>query len=185
MNIVEPSMFEEIEKLYPGEFEISYSRDEADYIYDVEALKNLAGKKYHGKKNHVNKFKKTHVDWSYEKITDANTNECIEMVKEWCIENGCCDDKQKADEICILINGLKNRKPLKMIGGIIRVDGKITALTLGEKSGDDMFIIHFEKALANVNGAYQMINQQFIIHELTDYTFTLMSIVKKTWESPD
>ncbi|MGB4440191.1 MAG: phosphatidylglycerol lysyltransferase domain-containing protein [Sedimentibacter sp.] len=171
MNIIEPLMYEEIEKLFPGEFEISYLRDEADYIYNVEDLKNLVGKKYHGKKNHVNKFKKTHTDWSYEKITDENTLECIVMVKEWCVKNGCCEDAQKADEICVLINGLRNRKTLNMIGGIIRVGGKITALTIGEKSGDDMFIIHFEKAFTDFDGAYQMINQQFIIHELTDYTY--------------
>jgi len=171
MNIIEPSMYEEIEKIFPGEFEISYLRDEADYIYNVEDLKNLAGKKYHGKKNHVNKFKKTHTDWSYEEITDDNTIECIEMVKDWCVKNGCCEDAQKADEICVLINGLRNRKTLNMIGGIIRVGGKIAALTIGEKSGDDMFIVHFEKAFTDIDGAYQMINQQFIINELTDYTY--------------
>jgi len=171
MSIIEPSMYEEIGKIFPGEFEISYIRDEADYIYNVEDLKNLAGKKYHGKKNHVNKFKKTHIDWSYEKITDENTLECIEMVKDWCVKNGCCEDEQKADEICVLINGLRNRKTLNMIGGIIRVEGKIAALTIGEKSGDDMFIVHFEKAFTDIDGAYQMINQQFIINELTSYTY--------------
>lgn len=168
MNVVEPSMFEEIEKLYPGMFEISYQRNNADYVYNVEDLKNLSGKKYHGKKNHVNKFKKTHTDWSYEKITDENTTECIEMVKEWRVQNGCRQDKSKADEICALIKGLKLRKELNMIGGIIRDEGKIIALTLGEQSGDDMFIIHFEKAFSHIEGAYQMINQQFIINELAE-----------------
>lgn len=174
LNVVDPSMFEEIENLYPGIFEIFYQRDNADYVYNVEDLKNLSGKKYHGKKNHVNKFKKTHIDWSYEKITDENTAECIEMVKEWCTQNGCCEDKSKADEICVLIKGLKLRKELNMIGGIIRLEGKIIALTLGEQSGDDMFIIHFEKAFSNIDGAYQMINQQFIINELAE-SFTYVN----------
>jgi hypothetical protein len=171
MNSIEPYMFEEIDKLYPGEFEISYIRDNADYIYNIEDLKNLAGKKYHGKKNHVNKFLKSNTDWTYETITADNTNESIEMVKKWCVENGCCEDESKADEICVLIKGLNNREELNMIGGIIRSNGQIVALTLGEKHGDDMFTIHFEKAFAQVEGAYPMINQQFIIHELSDYTY--------------
>jgi hypothetical protein len=87
------------------------------------------------------------------------------------MENGCCDDKSKADEICVLINGLRNRRELNMVGGVIRIENRIAALTLGEKSGDDMFIIHFEKALADFEGAYQIINQQFIIHELSEYTY--------------
>lgn len=171
MHVIEPEMFEEIEKVFPGEYEITYKRDNADYVYEVEALKNLSGKKYHGKKNHVNKFLKTYEDWQYEPITDENTEECIDMVKEWCVVNGCCEDRDKAAEICVLIKGLNYREELNMVGGAIRVSGKIVAMTLGEKSNDDMFIIHFEKAFSNVEGAYPMINQQFILHELLDYKY--------------
>ncbi|HKM34062.1 MAG TPA: phosphatidylglycerol lysyltransferase domain-containing protein [Lachnospiraceae bacterium] len=171
MNMIEPDMFDDIEKLYPGEYDISYVRDNADYVYRIEDLKNLSGKKYHGKKNHINKFIKTNTDWVYESITVENSGECIEMVKEWCRENKCCKDKEKAEEICVLIMGIKYKKELNLLGGIIRTSGRIVALTLGEKSGEDMFIIHFEKAFSDVQGAYQMINQQFIIHELSNYTY--------------
>jgi len=171
MHIIEPEMFKEIEKIFPCQYEISYKRDIADYVYNIEDLKNLAGKKYHGKKNHINKFLKTNDDWSYERIGEDNTEECIAMVKEWCVANGCCEDKSKADEICVLIKGLRLREELNLIGGIIRLSGRIVALTMGEKSGDDMFVVHFEKAFAEVQGAYPMINQQFIIHELSSYTY--------------
>lgn len=171
MNLIEPHMFEEIEKQYPGKYEVTYVRDNADYVYLVEDLKNLSGKKYHGKKNHINRFLKDNQDWNYETITDENTNECIDMVKAWCRENGCCDDPSKETEMCVLIKGLKYRKELKMIGGIIKIADKMIALTMGEAADEEMFIIHFEKAFANVNGAYPVINQQFIIHELSDYTY--------------
>jgi len=171
MNIIEPDMFDEIEKIYPGEFEIRYNRDHADYVYHMEDLKNITGKKYHGKKNHINKFLKTNDDWIYEPITDSNTEECIEMVKEWCVQNGCCEDKSKAAEICVLIKGLQLREELGMSGGIIRINGRIIALTMGERSGDDMFIVHFEKAFAEIQGAYPMINQQFVLHELSEYRY--------------
>lgn len=171
MTLVEPSMFEKIEKIYPGEYEISYMRDNADYVYRMEDLRDLSGKKYHGKKNHINKFLKTNGEWVYERITEENLDDCIEMVKAWCVENGCCEDKSKADEICVLTRGLRYREELHMVGGIIKVKGRIVALTMGEKSCDDMFVIHFEKAFADVDGAYPMINQQFIIHELSEYTY--------------
>ena len=171
MNIIEPEMFQDIEKIFPREYEVSYIRDIADYVYKIEDLKNLVGKKYHSKKNHINKFLKTNENWSYERISEESTEECIEMVKEWCVENGCCEDKSKADEIYVLINGLRHRKELNFLGGIIRTAGRIVALTMGEKSDDDMFVIHFEKAFADVPGAYPMMNQQFIIHELSNYTY--------------
>ena len=171
MNLIEPSMYKEVEKIYPGEYEIVYVRDSADYVYWMEELKSLSGRKYHGKKNHINKFIKTYPDWAYESITDDNIIECIEMIREWGIENSGDEDQSKAEEIAVLLKGLKHRKELHLIGGIIKAAGRIVALTMGEKSGEDMFIIHFEKAFANINGAYPMINQQFIINELSGFTY--------------
>jgi len=171
LNPIEKEMFEEIESLYPGMYDIAYARDNADYIYNMEDLRDLTGKKYHGKKNHVNKFLKTNEEWTYERITDENTKDCEDMVRLWCVVNGCCDDKSKADEICVLLNGLKHREALNLIGGIIRIEERIVALTMGERISSETFVIHFEKAFADVDGAYTMINQQFIINELTEYKY--------------
>jgi hypothetical protein len=102
MNPVEPQMFQLIEEIYPGKFSIEYNRDGFDYIYNREDLQNLVGKRYHGKKNHINKFIKMNPEWSYEEITSENLNESIEMVKKWCIVNNCCEDKDKAAEICVV-----------------------------------------------------------------------------------
>jgi hypothetical protein len=171
MSIVEPEMFERIEETFPGVYDIVYMRDNADYVYNMEDLKNLSGKRYHGKKNHVNKFLKTQENWSYEQITDENTMETVAMVTEWCVQNGCCEDKDKAAEICVLIQGLKYRKELNLIGGLIRADGRVIAMTMGEKSDDDMFIVHFEKAFADIDGAFPIINQQFVTNELGSFKF--------------
>ena len=170
-GIMEPEMYAELNEMYPGRFSIEYSRDNADYIYPVEKLAALSGKAYHGKKNHVNKFMKTHEDWFYEKMSHENTEECIRMVQQWCIENGCCDDKDKAAEICVCIEGIRRREELGLTGGLIRTGDGIVALTLGEPSNQDTFVIHFEKAFSGIQGAYPMINQQFILHELMDYKY--------------
>lgn len=171
LGIIEHGMFEIIEKLYPGQFQITYHRDSADYVYSIEKLASLAGKKYHGKKNHINKFKKTYEKWNYESISDENVEECIEMVKAWGIENDCYNNVSKAEEICVMIKGLKQMKELSLKGGLIRAGDRVAAVTLGEPVNDKMFVIHFEKAFANIQGAYPMINQQFILNELMDYRY--------------
>lgn len=170
-GIMEPEMYAELNEMFPGRFSIEYSRDSADYIYPVEKLAALSGKAYHGKKNHVNKFMKTYEDWSYEKMDGENTEECIRMVQQWCLENGCCDDRDKAAEICVCIDGIRWRKELGLTGGLIRTGDGIVALTLGEPLNQDTFVIHFEKAFSGIQGAYPMINQQFILHELMDYKY--------------
>ncbi|MGI6745554.1 MAG: hypothetical protein BWY46_01616 [Firmicutes bacterium ADurb.Bin300] len=171
MNIIEPHMFEKVEKMFPGKFEISYKRNNADYVYNTQELKELSGRKYHKKKNHINKFLKHYKNWSYERISNENTEECIEMVEEWCARNNCLDEKQKSQEVLVVTKGLKHVGELNLLGGLIRVNEKIAAMTLGEKCSDDMFVIHFEKAFSDVLGAYPMINQQFIIHELSGYKY--------------
>ena len=66
---------EVIEKELPGKFEISEMRDFADYVYNTDDLINLAGRKYHQKRNHISYFKNSH-EWSYETINDSNIEEC-------------------------------------------------------------------------------------------------------------
>lgn len=64
-------------------------------------------------------------------------------------------------ELCASSTALRNFKYLGIKGGLIRLDGKIIAITLGSQPFDDMYIIHIEKADYDIPGSYQMINQQF------------------------
>ena len=66
MHNVTPEQFALLEEIYPERFQIEYRRDYADYVYEAEKLAKLSGKKYHGKKNHTNKFKKLYPNWQYE-----------------------------------------------------------------------------------------------------------------------
>lgn len=163
--------FEELERLYPGKFEIEYDRDSADYIYETEKLITLSGKKYHGKRNHINRFKELYPDWSYESITKDNVEECFQMALKWRNINGCEEDSEKLDEICVTLNALRLLEELQLKGGLIRVNGDIVAFAIGEEICEDTFCVHIEKAFADIQGAYPMINQQFAEKEGVGYRY--------------
>lgn len=165
------NQFSVIQELYPDEFQIEYNRDDANYVYETEKLIQLSGKKYHGKKNHINKFISLFEDWKYEDITDDNVDECIDMALEWRKENLCDDDDMKAAEFCVTLNALKKIKELKLIGGLIRVNEKVVAITIGEPLTEDTFVVHIEKAFADVQGAYTIINREFLAHNAANYTY--------------
>lgn len=171
MYNVTPENFEQLESFYPGRFTVEYDRDEADYVYECEKLATLAGKKLHGKRNHINKFKNTYEDWSYERLSDDNVEECFQMALKWRNLNGCEEDKGKHAEICVTLNALRLWKELDLVGGILRVQGEIVAFCIGEENSEDTFVVHIEKAYADVEGAYPMINQQFVQHECMNYTY--------------
>lgn len=168
---VTPEHFDQMEKWFPGRFQIEYVRDVADYVYETEKLATLAGKKLHGKRNHINRFKALYPDWSYEKMDDGNVEECFQMALKWRNQNGCDDDTEKNAEMCVTLNSLRLYKELGLRGGILRVNGEIAAFSMGEPLCSDTFVVHIEKALAEIEGAYPMINQQFVQHECMDYTY--------------
>ena len=60
---------------------------------------------------------------------------------------------------------------LHLTGGVLRIDGKVVAFTIGEPICEDTYVVHIEKAYADVQGAYTMINQQFVEHECMNYKY--------------
>jgi hypothetical protein len=170
-HLITREQFEVMDQLYPGKFTITYNRDAADYVYEREKLANLSGKKYHGKKNHVNKFIKSFENWSYESITEENKEECFQMALNWRNANGCDEDEEKNAEMCVTLNYLRLFSELGMRGGLLRVDGRVVAFSIGEKLTEDTMVVHIEKAYADVPGAYPMINQQFVLHETEGFTY--------------
>lgn len=171
MGVVTQEQFTILEELFPGKFQIEYYRDDADYVYEQEKLAKLSGKKYHGKKNHVNKFVKTYPDWTYEPITDENVEDCFQMALTWRSRNGCDDELGKRTEICVALNSLRLMKELELKGGCLRVDGKVVAFSIGEPISEDTFVVHIEKALTEYDGVYPMINQQFVQHETEGFLY--------------
>ena len=163
--------YDELERYFPGRFQVEWPRDVEDYVYETEKLIHLSGKKYHGKKNHINQFKAACPDWSYESISDENVEECFQMALRWRELNGCEGDPEKNKEMCVALNSLRLFKELELKGGLLRADGEVVAFTLGEPVSEDTFVVHIEKAYADVRGAYPLINQQFLEHEVADYTY--------------
>lgn len=168
---VTQSQYQQLEEWFPGRFEIEYDRDVADYIYESDKLATLSGKKLHAKRNHINKFKATHENWCYETMSEENLEDCFQMALKWRIENACDDDEDKNAEMCVTLNALRLFKELELTGGLLRVNGEVVAFTIGESLCEDTFVVHIEKAFANIQGAYPMINQQFVEHECMNYKY--------------
>ena len=155
---------------YEGRYEASADRDSNDYVYLSTDLITLAGKKYQPKRNHISYFKRN-FNWTYERITAENIPDCLEMSRRW-LEESTSEYKDDLEgEYEIIKRVFENYDSLGFVGGLIRVDGEVVAYTMGEPLSDVMFCVHFEKAFADIRGAYPMINQQFVENELSNYTY--------------
>ena len=171
LHLVTEDKFARLEELFPGRYNVEYNRDQADYVYDMEKMISLAGKKLHGKRNHINKFKANHPDWRYEPLSQENMAACVEMAEEWKVKNLCDEKGDKHKEFCVTLRSLEEYDQLGLKGGVLWAGGRVVAFTLGEELNRETFVVHIEKALAEVQGAYPMINQQFLTHEAAQYSY--------------
>lgn len=168
--ILEP-MKEELETLFPGLFAYSEERAYFDYIYTQESLSTLRGRQLSGKRNHINAFKKLYPDWSFEKITAENIAECWQMNEEWSARNELSLGSGLLKERSALKSAFEHFFEENLVGGLIRVNGKVIAYSMGHPLNSDTFVVHFEKAFDDIRGAYQMINQQFALNCCEGYTY--------------
>ena len=110
---------EEYESLFPGKFDYLPLRDDADYLYRSEDLIQLAGRKLHGKRNHLAQFNRSY-QWTYEEVSRENFKDCMAVAHEWCLKHGSCGEDGHSEENCAVAAALHGFEPLGMKGGLIR-----------------------------------------------------------------
>jgi hypothetical protein len=159
---------EVLEQLYPGRFEYIPNRFSFDYLYSVDKLADLGGKKLHGKRNHIRRFEDNHPDWTFEPLTADNLSQCADMVKEWYRRNAgegesAMLEGSLAEEAEAIRKAMDQFDVLGMEGGLIRAEGQVLAFTIGDKlhENSDTYNVHFEKAFGEIQGCYAIINREF------------------------
>ena len=165
---VTPEQAERLEQLRPGQYAFQADRDGWDYLYALDRLAGLGGKKLHGKRNHIRRFEESHPDWQVEQITMDNLAECAEMDLEWNRRYRSLDAageeaeaRTRLDERHAMSRAFAHYEALGMDGLLLRTGGKVVAFTMGSPISADTFDVHFEKAYGEIQGAYPMINREF------------------------
>jgi len=152
-----------IERDCPGRYSFTPDRDNYEYVYSSQDLCTLQGKKYHSKRNHINKLTASH-SFEYRRYTKEDYAACMELYQTW------VQDSYK-NEYHAVVDALTHFDTLGLVCGLLYVDGQLEAFSVGEKFGDDMAIIHIEKANQALQGAYALINREFVCHEWSELEY--------------
>lgn len=132
-----------------------------DYLYSIEDLSSLKGKKLSKKRNHVNHFMAEFPEWEMRDIDSSNLEEVNKFLDQYESEN---HDSFMAKEESLLTRQLlqliAEGDPELKGAALYNVPGNICAITIGDLKGDTLFI-HVEKGSRSVSGCYEMINKQF------------------------
>ena len=155
---------------FPGQFTFAAERNNFDYIYLLEKMATLSGKKLHGKRNHIHRFEEGN-DWSFEPLTPASLPECAGLMEQWAAGRKL---EEVRDEALALRRVFTHYDELKLEGGLLRSGGRAIGFTIGERLNSDTYIVHFEKAIAEIQGAYPMVCREFsrfILEKYPDIQF--------------
>ncbi|MDU2065060.1 MAG: phosphatidylglycerol lysyltransferase domain-containing protein [Sporomusaceae bacterium] len=150
-----------LEAARPNLFTFEADRKNFDYVYLAEDLKWLKGRKYSSKKNHLNYFKRTYSQYQYLPLTPDLLPSCKKTALEWYELRGLDEDSEIDLEKDAVIDMLDHFAAMKLTGGVILIDGKMEAFSIGEPLNSDTAVIHVEKGNPNIRGLYQAINQEF------------------------
>lgn len=151
-----------LEQLYPGKFRFHDDRDSFDYIYSINDLAELKGRKFQKKRNHLNRFLQNHTDYTLEPITDENTHDIRQFLLQWYANRQLLNPHADFHmEKTAIDKALRHRQALGIEGLVLMENGRILAMTMGCPLSESTFDVQFEKALEDVEGAYNAINWEF------------------------
>lgn len=149
---------------------VTPDRNNSDYVYRVTDLAELAGRRFHKKRNLIKQCL-TAYTCEYEALTPELIAECSDMQDRWCKVRQCGQDPGLCSEYVAIRNVFDHFEDLHLIGGAIRVDGLIQAYAVGEELRPGTAVCHFEKAMPGLRGLGQLINQWFAKYALRDFEF--------------
>ncbi|MEE9543454.1 MAG: DUF2156 domain-containing protein [Thermodesulfobacteriota bacterium] len=139
-------------------FLVTEDRDNFDYLYLTEDLRDLAGRRYHKKRNLVKLFNANYTakieELTIDKIDDART-----VLDSWLAER---NPEAGDGDYAAALEALNNMAAINLKGAIYYIEGKPVAYTTGEIMPQmSTFVTHFEKGLNKYKGLLQFVNRDF------------------------
>lgn len=154
LSAVPGSELERIQQ-YAEVIDIEPLDDWSDYLYDIQSLATLSGKKMSKKRNHVNRFLAENPDFKFEPLSSDN----IDAVRDFFASQTLDADKGvSADfERLQVLEVLRRPELFGFEGAVLSTpeDG-VVAFTMGEVLGDTLYV-HIEKMNHLVNGSGETI----------------------------
>lgn len=139
-------------------YTIKEKRDNAEYIYDVNALAELNGSKLHKKRNLISQFERLYPDYQIHEMRGEYRQGALELAG--LINRRKHLSKGLRDEFAAIKTAVGSFDQLGFEGLVIIVNGNIVAFSMFSRLNVTAFDIHFEKSDTVYKGASQLINRE-------------------------
>ena len=153
---------EDLQNWYPDQFCFHCGRDGHDYVYAIDDLADLKGKKFQPKRNHINRFLADYPDARILPLTAETLPDAKALADRW--HQRRTEEEDAGMELVALNRAFAHWQELGMEGLVLYVGNQVVAMTMGSRLSEDTMDVHFEKADLDYPGAYAVINRAFARH---------------------
>lgn len=154
-----------LETYFKDLFSFEDDRGNYDYLYDIDSLCTLSGRKLSKKRNHINGFLQSYKNWNVQEINSLNMQDVLKFAGQWYQKKSGGDseigDESLAYEKKALLQIVPQIEKIGADGIVLYVDGKVAAFTVGMKISETVYDTVFEKADEQIKGSYNIINREF------------------------
>lgn len=144
---------------FAAHFELENIREFDNYLYLTENLALLNGRDLQSKRNLINQFEKNN-NWTGEPISAGNIPDCHDILTAIYTEDDLITDFYLGYEVKALDFVLEHLARLGMEGLLIRAEDRPVAFSIYERLNASTYVVHFEKALKEYKGLYQLVNRE-------------------------
>lgn len=141
--------------------EVIGDRDNADYLYLRQELADLAGNRFHKKKNRVNLFVNHH-EHRVERFAPEHLRGALQLLEEWRQARLAANHGPSLElEAAATAEALQLAGVLGLEGLVVLVGGAVRGFVLGERLNRETSVCHFEKADPGLEGLAQLLDREF------------------------
>ena len=139
-------------------YTVKESPESAEYIYDVNHLSELTGKKLHKKKNLVSQFTRYYPDFRVRRLDNDQIRRQAFDFASALMQRRKRRSKTLDQEICAIKASVDNFDALALEGIAITLGDHIAAFSIFSRLSPSTYDIQFEKSDPEFKGAAQVIN---------------------------
>jgi hypothetical protein len=139
------------------EFEVTFQKGDADYVYTVDKMSTYRGRNLHKKRNLLKQFLERYAHAARPLTNDA-LDEARFILGDWLRTAGMQVDETDYGPC---LEALDRYEELVLCGGIYYAENEPAGFVLGEELNPETFVLHFAKARTKFKGIYQYLFNNF------------------------
>ncbi len=140
------------------QYAITHLDRDSDYCYSIEKMRTYPGRHLSGRRNLVKQFLENYLSHEDVALGVSKNQDALQILDEWRLH---APAEVEFTDYAACREALEKISLLHLNGILIYAEGKPAGFLIGEPLTDEVYVVHFVKAITMYKGIYQYLYQAF------------------------